>query len=116
MKKYFLIITLILISSMVYAEPTKYEAFSITIHYKDGGLSKENIFLINSPEAIQPLKIGDYSLKIYSFNNELLYESKFSISLEKNLEPNPDWFDDEGNQIVIPNETSITSLEERYFS
>lgn len=116
MKKYFLLIVFILFLSIVFAETTQYNVFSLTIHYKNGELSKEDAFLIQSSQKIEPSKIGDYSLKMYSFNNELLYESKFSISLEKNFEPNPDWFDDEGNQIVFPNETSISTVDETSFT
>lgn len=112
MKKYIILLIIALISYTVYAESNLYDTFSITINYKDGELSKEDIFLIQSPEKIQPIKTGDYSIKVYSFNNDVLFESKFSIGLEKNLEPNPDWFDDEGNQIINPNETSLSTIDE----
>jgi hypothetical protein len=57
-----------------------------------------------SPDRLSQPEIG-YTLKMFSFENEVLYSFKFSINPEKLYAPPKEWFDEEGNQIYIPNET-----------
>jgi len=80
--------------------------FSINLDYDSGTISQQSVKLIESMGEIDKKSlVGDYKLKIYSFNEELLYESNFDFDLELFNSPPKEWFDDEGNQIYIPDET-----------
>lgn len=82
--------------------------FSITLGYDSGDLSKQQVKLIESIGDVDKKSTeGAYSLKLYSFNEQLLYETRFDFELEILGIPPKEWFDEEGNQIYIPNETEI---------
>jgi len=84
--------------------------FSVTLNYDFGIISQKDIKLIESIGEIDKRSdIGDYKLKIYSFSNKLLYETNFDFDLEIFNSPPREWFDDEGNQIYIPDEGKIES-------
>jgi len=88
--------------------------FSMTLGYDSGDISRQQVKLIESiGEVNKKSTEGDYSLKLYSFNDQLLYETRFDFNLEIFSIPPKEWFDDEGNQIYIPNETEtgVVSIE-----
>ena len=87
---------------------------SITLNYDLGNITLERINSIQSIDELNKfISIGSYTLKVFSFEEEILYETKFDFSLEMFGVPPKEWFDVEGNQIYFPNitETSKGVLE-----
>lgn len=88
--------------------------FSIILNYNSGTISLNDVKLIEGIGEIDKNSTdGDYKLTVYSFNEELLYESNFDLDLELFNSPPQEWFDDEGNQIYVPseNETELAKIE-----
>ena len=100
MKKKILILLFIitLLPTLVYAQNL---AYSIELLYKSGGISKNNLVLIDSKYEISPVVGGEYDAKLYSFDNNLLFETSFNFELERTDEANPEWFNKEGKQIIV---------------
>lgn len=100
----FLVLTL---TPIVFAEENQI-FFSVVLDYDSGIISQKDIKLIESiGEIDKKSDIGDYNLKIYSFSEKLLYKTNFDFDLEIFNIPPKEWFDDEGNQIYIPDEGEI---------
>ncbi len=79
---------------------------SVILNYDQGKISFQDVKLIQSTEPIsKEEKIGNYTLKVYSFKQDKLYETKVTFDLMLFNEPPKEWFDEEGNQIYFPNET-----------
>lgn len=89
---------LTLLSTLVYAQNL---AYSIELGYKSGEISKNNLVLIDSKNEIRPVVGGEYDAKLYSFDDNLLFETSFNFELERTDEANPEWFNEEGKQIVV---------------
>lgn len=89
--------------------------YTLTVDYQAGKISISDIrrFQIDEPLDTQSSK-GSYILRVFSFTGELLYRTNFEFQLELFGVPPSEWFDDQGNQIHIPNatETGLTILEE----
>jgi len=100
---------MLLLATSVYAVDVSY---SFTLKYKDGKLNLTSIGLLDgtAPDRLNQPEVG-YTLKVVSFKNEVLYSFKFSIDTTILSAADPSWFDEEGNQIYIPNETQKTINE-----
>lgn len=85
---------------------------SVIVEYSQGKISFQEPNLIQSTEAInKEEKIGNYTLRVYSFKNEILYETKINFDLAIFGAPLKEWFDKEGNQVIIPNETDTSIID-----
>ena len=80
---------------------------SLTLKYNNGKMTQEGIKLIegNPPDKLNQPEEG-YTAKILSFDNEELYSFKFLIELTPVNALDPSWFDEQGNQIFFPKETT----------
>ena len=86
---------------------------SLTLDYTDGKLSKLDIKLIQSEELLDfSKKLGDYKAVIKSFDDNVLFETYFDITTEVVPEPLKEWFDEKGNQIVIPDKPVDMKLKD----
>ncbi|AJF63092.1 MAG: hypothetical protein QT11_C0001G0967 [archaeon GW2011_AR20] len=88
---------------------------SLTLKYNNGKITQEGIKLIegNPPDRLNQPAEG-YMVKIISFDNQELYSLKFSIELTPINALDPSWFDEQGNQIFFPEETT-EPLKEKVF-
>ncbi len=99
-----LILFLLIIVNIVNA--AQQDVFILILKYDKGELS--TLFLnvakgyfheqVSQPE-------NAYRLEVVSFDNKILYAQKFDFQLEVIFAPLPEWFDEKGNQIYIPNES-----------
>lgn len=102
------IFLLLILTSYAYAETY----FSITLDYDKGDLSVNNVKLVESEEIIDLSSgIGEYNLILKSFKGETLFQTRFDIDTTIYSAPLEEWFDDEGNQIVIPDVEEDMQLE-----
>jgi len=84
--------------------------FSVILDYDSGTITQKEVKLIESiGELDKKSSIGDYKLRVYSFDGQVLYETNFDLDLDIFDTPPKEWFDDEGNQIIIPTETDVGS-------
>ncbi|MEK6860660.1 MAG: hypothetical protein AABY07_01695 [Nanoarchaeota archaeon] len=101
MKKIILLLMIVLLSSFAYAE--QQDIFQLKLEYNKGEITK-NSLLTTKGYFSNPVQTpdDDYTLKIISFNNKILYEQRFKFPLEIFGAPPKEWFDEKGNQIYIP--------------
>jgi len=85
--------------------------YALTIVYENGLLETKNIRLIegSAPDRINQPGTG-YELRLISNDESILYSFKFLIETEPAFDPPIDIFDENGNQIIIP-ETPITTIK-----
>ncbi len=76
MKLKLLIIFTLLMVSPVFASDLSY---SINLNYDNGSINLDKIYL-NKVTPMTTSSIGEYTAKIYSYKNELLFETKFRIN------------------------------------
>jgi len=94
------IIGLVVLASIVQATSNLY--FSITLDYNSGELTKRDVNLIQSNEALNlSKKTGDYKLVLNSFREDALYQTYFDITTQITPSGLKEWFDEKGNQIVV---------------
>jgi len=97
--------------TLVSANEEKSLAISFKLGYDHGSVTNLGTNIIETQNYINtPVNQGNYSLKIFSFLNEELYQTYFDFDLQILSVPPKEWFDDEGNQIYIPNETGTGKL------
>jgi hypothetical protein len=106
------LLLLIIIFSMVIASVNAATYYSIILDYDRGDIKLNNIKLVENEQELDFSKnTGDYELKIRSFNGVELFTTNFEIDTTIYSAPLPEWFDDEGNQIVIPEDDEDIELE-----
>jgi hypothetical protein len=89
--------------------------YSITLDYDKGNITLNNIKLVENQQELDFSKnVGDYEFKIKSFSGIELFSTRFEIDTKVYSAPLPEWFDDEGNQIIIPEEDDNIELEKTY--
>src|SRR3989344_4317572 len=73
----------------------QYELFISTIViYEQGRITISETKLIQTTEPLSKVEDnGDYTLKLFSFKNEVLYETKFNLNFFLYNEPLKEWFD-----------------------
>lgn len=99
------LIVLISCLILVKAEILSDAAFSFEIGYDSGEVIIQDLVLIEKPSSLSKISdTGEYSLRLISFLGEDLYDNHFDFDLEFEIHqiPSSDWFDEQGNQIVIP--------------
>ena len=101
MKRNVILLMIVLLSSFAYAE--QQGVFQLKLDYNKGEISKNSLLSTKGyfSNSVQ-MPDEDYTLKIISFNNKILYEQRFKFPLEIFGAPLPEWFDEKGNQIYIP--------------
>jgi len=97
------VLVLLVLTTTVYADDVSY---SLTINYKEGKISLVDLKLREgtAPSRLVQPEEG-YTLKVISFNNEVLHSFKFVIELIPQHALKPEWFDENGTQIYFPNVT-----------
>ncbi len=102
MKKIFIALFLLVMASTgVVAQSS---AYSLVVNYNMGELTLEDLILVEGQSSIPYVGVVVYTAKIVSFDGEILHETEFSFSISPEGTPLLEWFDDEGNQIIIPTE------------
>lgn len=105
------ILSVIMLVSLVHAADNLY--FSLVIKYNSGQLSKQEVKLIQSSESLELKKdSGEYKLIIKSDKDITLFETYFDLEKEIIFSPLKEWFNNGGEQVVIPTETQNTELKE----
>ena len=101
MKKTILMIMIVILASFAYAE--QQDVFQLKLEYNKGEISKSSL-LVTRGYFSNPIQMpdDDYTLKIISFDNRVLYQQRFKFPLEVFGAPLPEWFDEKGRQIYIP--------------
>ena len=108
----------LILINLVFAA-TQEDLIVISLDYDKGNISLSRFSIekgfFNDP--IQP--DGGYKIELRSCD-KILYEQKFNFPLEVRFVPPREWFDEEGNQIYIPDEEEVritidTASVELYF-
>ena len=60
------------------------------------------LVLASFPSVISP---KSPTIETLSFENDILDSFNYTFEMQEKLPPPQDWFDEEGNQIYVPNET-----------
>ncbi len=96
-----ILLIIVILASFVYAE--KQDVFQLTLDYDKEEISKNSLLVIKGyfSKPVQTID-DDYTLKMISYKNKVLYEQKFSFPLEIFGAPPAEWFDEQGRQIHIP--------------
>ena len=106
----------LLFSAIANAKQT--EVIVLTLGYNKGDISLKNIRM--DEIAFNEKKSNpkdNYRLDYISYDEQLTYSLKFHFPLEiDGSPPNPDWFDERGNQIVIPRVNKSERILERAFA
>src|SRR3989338_38646 len=110
-KTLLLIFGLIMLGGIVAAASNLY--ISLTLDYANGNFSKTGVKLVESEELLDfSKKTGEYRAVAVSFNKDILFETHFDINSQVFPEPLKEWFDEKGNQIVIPEKSADTQLKD----
>ena len=110
-KLIFFVIGLILLGNVIAAGNTLY--FSLTTNFVSGKLLKQSVSLIQSEEILDfSKKTGDYKVVLISFERDILFETYFDVTTEVVPEPLKEWFDEKGNQVIVPEKHVETKLKE----
>src|SRR3990167_6451068 len=116
-KVFFGIIILFAFINLAHALGEK--SYFLELKYDNGVVTKENIQLISgeAPDSRNQPESG-YLLKIISFEKKELYSIHFNFPLSSVGTSNPDWFDEEGNQVYFPTpeEVGVTTVTETTLS
>ena len=89
------------------------DVFILNLKYNKGEISTDFLTVakgyfhesVNQPD-------NAYRLELISFDDKILYTQKFDFQLEVFLAPFPEWFDEKGNQIYIPNENETRIIRD----
>ncbi len=82
--------------------------FVVTLLYDNGAILDGGAYVADGlfyPERNQPL--DGYLARMVDKNSNPIAEVRFNFPLELVSEPDPNWFDESGKQVVIPNQTSV---------
>jgi len=93
---------------LVCAAPQK--VFLIKLNYDNGTVSLSRFLVTEGYYNAAKENSGDYEIKGYSCTGEILFSQKFNFNLEVYMAPPPEWFDENGNQIYIPNASESVIL------
>ncbi|HLD06981.1 MAG TPA: hypothetical protein VJC16_05635 [Candidatus Nanoarchaeia archaeon] len=104
MSKVIVSIMLLVVSmSAVYAVE-KERVYQIMLKYDKGAITQEDVIVtMGFPQQRKLSLPDDYRLEVVSFSDKMVYTARFSFPLEIVSEPDPSWFDEQGNQIYFPN-------------
>src|SRR3989344_4507552 len=106
-----LLIILLVASSYAKAENLY---FSIVLGYDRGAIALSSLDLVETESSLDIAQNdGQYLARMLSFSGVVLYEKRFDLPLEYFNTPPREWFDEDGNQIVVPegSENGERSLE-----
>ena len=110
-KLLFFVVGLILLGNVIAAGNTLY--FSLTTNFVSGKLLKQSVFLIQSDEILDfSKKTGDYKVALISFEGNILFETYFDVTADVVPEPLKEWFDEKGNQVIVPEKHVETKLKD----
>ena len=104
MKKSLMLLTLLCLALLIQATPQ--DVYVIELEYNGTSLESKNIYVTRA-NYTESNEASEYIAKIISFNNETLYTKMFNVAEGYVFSADPDWFDEQGNQIVIPESTEI---------
>ena len=111
----FAILAFLLILATVNAE--KRDAFILTLEYNSGSITLESIRAGKIPFNERKSSPHDnYLLEYLSFDGKVLYSLNFYFPLEiGGSPPDPEWFDEDGNQVYIPTVNKSSRRLEKAF-
>lgn len=114
--KIYLVLLCVLISLTIVSAQTDNVVLSLKLKYDKGEITIQEMSLIEGspPDRLNQPEKG-YTAKMTSFDNKELYSFKFLIELQPLNSLDPSWFDNEGNQIIFPEEKSVEPLSELIF-
>lgn len=108
MKPTFWILAILMMISFVSAEMNL--SYMVKIHYNNGALSLSDLKLISGEAPARTNQpYSGYTLKVISFNETVLHSFKFEIETTPLADAPREIFDEEGNQIAVPNATGSVS-------
>lgn len=103
----FVLFGILVFVSLVCVSASKEDVFVLRLNYDKGNVFVDDLIVSKGYFNEDAYNEGKYLLKMISLDEELLYSQNFEFDLEVYFEPNPDWFDEDGNQIVIPDEETV---------
>src|SRR3989344_3549794 len=89
------------------------DVFVLTLKYDRGNIYMQSLILTKSffyPPVNQPRE--GYNLSLVAFDGITLYSQNFNFPLEVHTAPDPNWFDERGNQIYFPGRNETTIIKE----
>jgi hypothetical protein len=104
MKKIALLVILAIAMPIAIAQSNV--VYSLTIKYDSNALTLENLKLVEgvAPDRVNQPEKG-FTLKLISFDGQVLHSFKFLIDTAIVREPPQNIFDESGNQVDVPHET-----------
>lgn len=80
--------------------------YSLTLNYQNETLQSESVELLEGPPPNPVEPETGYQVEMVSFNGSVLHSRTFSMNTQIMSAPKKEWFNDEGEQVVIPNSTT----------
>ncbi len=104
----------ILSISTIIANAAQQDVYILILQYNKGEISP--VFMNKAKgyfheQVSQPENA--YHLEVISLDGKILYTQKFDFQLEVIFSPLPEWFDEKGNQIYIPNESETRAITDK---
>lgn len=91
---------------LVLANAVEQEVYVVTLKYDGEALSKESIYVTRA-NYLETRETGPFTVRISSFDNKTLYTKRFDVPLNFSFIANPEWFDENGTQVVIPPKAEV---------
>jgi len=101
MRKVILCLAIVLIFVSLAMAAEEGELYGITLIFGEDKMSISSVDIVEGfvPETVDE---GQYTLRVVGFSDELLFETRFDFNPGVSFSAPPTWFDEEGNQIYIP--------------
>lgn len=110
-----LLVLLLICSTASYSSSEMEPIMGINFKHEDNSFSINRIDLYNSYRT-DTQERGDYLLEVVNGDDDLIDSAYFDLP-DLSYSADPDWFDDDGNQIFVPNVSSVEMfIQLRYTS
>ncbi len=80
----------------------KQDVYFLLLEYDGQNIELEKFYVTKANYVEEYKKTGEFAVEIKSFDNVLLYTRRFDIATEFTYSADPEWFDKNGNQVIIP--------------
>jgi len=88
------------------------QSYWLEIFYDRGKISLTNVSVRNVEGPNYGGGPNQYSIEVLSDQNVLFHDFNFGLPIQGHFAPSPDWFDENGNQIYVPDTPQGFTLDE----
>ncbi len=108
-----MLLLLVLNVTSIFAE-VEVKTYIVGLQYSNGSVNIESV-IVSTTFFVQNESDGSYELDVISFNNKILYSTKFDFQQGRIYDSPPgNIFDETGKQIIIPEFESIQDTNDAY--